>query len=130
MILGNGLEDACTCAAEFLGSTLKMPSVDAYLECIEVIEMLQTANISKVQPVVKQKVLVYSVYIGVFKALWFGFFEILSVMCETLVSIGTELDSDFPEFTKTLMSQIEKYGETKTAESFFAVPIKFANAKI
>jgi hypothetical protein len=40
MILGNGLEDACQCAAEYLAGTLKMPSVDSYLDCINVVEIL------------------------------------------------------------------------------------------
>jgi hypothetical protein len=40
LILGNALEEACTYAAEYLTGTLKMPSIDSYLDCIKVIELL------------------------------------------------------------------------------------------
>ena len=72
-----------------------MPSIESYLDCIRVIELLQSSNISKVQPVVKQKVLIYSVYIGVYKALWYGFHSIIGALCDTLVKIGVEFDPTF-----------------------------------
>lgn len=50
LVLGNDLENACQCAADFISSTLKTPSVEGFVDCIKVIELLQTANITKVQP--------------------------------------------------------------------------------
>lgn len=48
LILGNALEEACTYASEFLAGAFKMPSEDVLLQCLQVVELLQSASISKV----------------------------------------------------------------------------------
>lgn len=40
MILGNNLNDACQCAAEFLNETLKAPNVSTATLFIKVIEII------------------------------------------------------------------------------------------
>ena len=127
LVLGNDLENACQCAADFISSTLKTPSVEGFVDCIKVIELLQTANITKVQPQTKQRILVYSVYLGVYKAIWYGFFEILNVMCSHLVKIGSDEDPTLKEFTGVIMDSIKSFkDDSDLAPCFFKVPMKFA----
>lgn len=73
---------------------------------MQVVELLQTCNISKVQPVVKQKVLAFSYYVGIYKALWFGYTEILSVLCENLLTVGEEIDPSFAPFVRDLLEAV------------------------
>ncbi len=121
MILGNALEEACTFAADYLAETLQVPSVDSYLVCLQVIELLQTCNISKVQPGVKQKILAFSYYVAIYKALWFGFTDILPVLCENLLLVGEEIEPSFILFVSDLIAALKQHN----GQSLFNVAVKF-----
>jgi hypothetical protein len=60
--------------------------------------------------------------------MWYGFFEILNVMCDYLVRIGSETDPTFKEFTDTIIDSIKSHKDgSDSAPSFFNVPMKFAS---
>lgn len=55
--------------------------------CLKIMDVLQSANITKVQGETKSRILIYSILVGIFKALWHGFFEILQVLCDNLLRV-------------------------------------------
>jgi hypothetical protein len=83
---------------------------------MQVVELLQTCNISKVQPVVKQKVLAFSYYLGIYKALWFGYSEILTVLCDNLLTVGEEIDPSFAPFVRDLLEAVRANKEKPLCE--------------
>jgi len=131
LVLGNDLETACQCAADFIDNNLKTPSVEGLVECIRVIELIQTANITKVQPQTKHRVLVHCLHFGVYKAIWYGMFEILIAMSSHLVKIGADTNPSFREFTEQVIDTIKAFKDNSDpAPSFVKVPMKFTTKAI
>jgi hypothetical protein len=53
MILGNNLENACRNAASFVANSLNEPTVENMIDSVKLIDMIQTANISKLSTEIK-----------------------------------------------------------------------------
>ena len=53
MILGNNLENACMNAASFVANSLNEPTVENMIDSVKLIDMIQTANISKLSTEIK-----------------------------------------------------------------------------
>lgn len=77
LVVNNNFLDACVVAAKLMKARLDSPTLSGCLEFFEISEILQTVSLIKVPADTKNPILFYCAFAGIFKALHFGFSDIL-----------------------------------------------------
>ena len=91
-----------------------MPA-NKFEEFLEIVELIQSVNISKIKnDQVKNEIVFYSQYVGVFRAIWFGYAQILQVLLEKLEDrLGT--------FAQEVQQHIDAHAEQLNSHDAHAI---------
>ena len=108
LIRANKLADACNAAADLLSDLYQNPSndIDRMKLFFLVLDLIQNADISRVNAPSKAAILFFSAYAGLYHAIWNGFFEVLCTMSEHANGLAAEIDPAVEEFTASMIEQI------------------------
>jgi hypothetical protein len=50
----------------------------------------------------KVQILTYSFYVGIYKALWYGYTDMVSALCEQLIKVALDSDHELKQFADEL----------------------------
>lgn len=75
---------------------------------------------------IKQKILVFSAYIGIYKALWYGLYEIFNSLCDHLIKIGGDVDPLFQKIAEDLTTSVKKAKSDSELVCYIDIPMQFS----
>jgi len=119
LILANHIEKACEKALPFLKDCYKSNDPNQFEKMFEMVDLVQQVSLQSVNQKVRDCVLLYSYYCGIFKSIWLGFYEILGVLINQISDLLEKVSQQIEDprlytFIQGIESSISERVEMKS----------------